>query len=128
MPYTVKLKNQSGEEVNYSSIEQVAIPLASGTDNAYFMARYTVEKVVSANVTYDGGNNAANGVDYMCRISTGTSGKHLPSALTVKIGGTLASVGVAYDYTKISNTEATVKVKGEYITGDLYILAEAVTP
>ena len=128
MPYTIKLKNQSGEEVNYSSIEQLAVPLASGTDNAFFMARYGVTKPVSVNVTYYGGDYAANGVDYMCRISTGSTGMYVPSTVTVKIGGEVASVGTGYDYVKISDTEAIVKVNGAYITGDIYLLAEAVTP
>jgi hypothetical protein len=124
MPYTVKLKNQSGEEVNYSSVEQVAVPLASGTGNAYFMARYAVTKAVSANITYYGGDYAANGVDYMCRISTGSTGKNVPESVTVKIGGA-AVANDAYVYTKISSTEAVVKVNGSYITGDINIAAEA---
>ena len=124
MPYTVKLKNQSGEEVNYSSVEQVAVPLASGTGNAYFMARYAVVKAVSANITYYGGDYAANGVDYMCHISTGTTGKNVPASITVKIGG-VAAANDAYVYTQISSTEAVVKVNGSYITGDINIAAEA---
>ena len=128
MPYTVKLKNQSGEEVNYSSVEQIAIPLVSGTGNAYFMARYSVNKSASANITYDGGDHAANGVDYMCRISTGSTGKHVPTSIEVKIDGKTATASTAYVYTKISNTEAVVKVNGSYITGTVYISAEAVTP
>ena len=127
MPYTVKLKNQSGEEVNYSSIEQVSIPLASGTGNAYFMARYAVSKTASANITYNGGDYAANSVDYVCRISTGSTGKHVPASVTVKIGGN-AAANNAYAYTKITDTEAVVKVIGSYITGDINITANAVTP
>ncbi len=127
MPYTVKLKNQSGEEVNYSSVEQVAVPLASGTGNAYFTARYAVVNTVSANITYYGGDYAANGVDYMCRISTGSTGKNVPASITVKIGGAVAA-NDAYVYTKISSTEAVVLVNGSHITGDLNIAAEALTP
>ena len=128
MPYNVKLKNQAGEEIVYSGIEQLAIPREMGTENAFFMARYNVTKPASANITYYGGDTAANSVDYMCRISTGATGKHVPTSISVKIDGKEATANVAYVYTKISNTEATVKVNGAYITGAITILAEAVTP
>lgn len=127
MPYTVKLKNQSGEEVNYSEIEQLAIPLASGTDNAFFMARYNVTKANSPYINYDGGNYAANKVDYLCRVSSG-SGKHVPTNVTVKINGQTAANGNAYVYTRLTDTEAIIKLNGTHIIGDVYILAEAVTP
>jgi hypothetical protein len=128
MPYTVKLKNQAGIEVNYSDIENVTIPLASGSGNATFMARYGVTKYASSNLTYDGGEYTANGVDYMCRMSTGSTGKYVPDSIKVKIGGTEAVAGLAYVYTKLTNLEAIVKVNGSYITGAIEIEAMAVTP
>ena len=128
MPYTVKLKNQSGEEVNYSSVEQIAVPLASGTGNAHFMARYEVIKPASANITYYGGDAATYGVDYMCRISTGATGKRVPTSIEVKIDGQVITANFGYVYTKITDTEAVVQINGSYIIGNVYILAEAVTP
>lgn len=130
MAYTVKLKNQNGEEVNYNSIEQVSIPHASGTENVLFVATYDVTKIASLNITYDGGDKdanvkAANGVDYMCRISTGNTGKNVPDSITVNIGDSKATANEAYVYTKVSDTEAIVRVKGSYITGDITISAEA---
>lgn len=127
MAYTVKLKNQAGIEVNYNNVENVTIPLASGSGNAVFTARYDVTKIASAYITYDGGDNASNGVDYMCRISTGSTGKYVPDDATVKIGGKAATRNVGYVYTKLSNTEAVVSVRGSYITGAVELLAEAVT-
>ena len=128
MSYTVKLKNQTGTEVNYSAIEQVTIPLANGTGNATFVARYGVTKLIAAYITYDGGDYASNGVDYMCRISTGSTGKHVPNSIKVTIDNKDATASVAYVYTKLSDTEAVVKVNGSYITGAVGITAEAVTP
>ena len=127
MAYTVKLKNQAGIEVNYSDIENVTIPLASGSGNATFMARYGVTKYASANITYDGGEYAANGVDYMCRISTGSTGKHVPDSIIVKIGGTEATANLAYVYTKLTNIESVVRINGSYITGEIEIEAYAKT-
>ena len=126
MSYTVKLKNQTGTEVNYSAIEQVAIPLANGTGNATFVAKYGVTKYASAYITYDGGDTAGNGVDYMCRISTGSTGKNVPDSVTLTIDGNNATANVGYVYTKVSNTEAIVKVNGSYITGAIGLTAVAV--
>ena len=125
MPYTVKLKDQTGTEVTYSAIEQVSIPLASGSGNATFTARYSVAKTASANITYDGGDYASNGVDCLCRISTGSTGKGVPSSITVKINNKEVKAGEAYVYTKVSTSEAFVKVLGSYITGDVVIQAVA---
>ncbi len=126
MAYSVKLKNQTGTEVPYGSIEQVAIPLSSGSGNVTFLAAYTVSKTAVANITYDGGDTAANSVDYMCRISTGSTGKTVPTSISVSIGGSVATAGTAYTYTKLSSTEAIVKVKGSYITGAVTISANPV--
>lgn len=126
MAYTVKLKNQTGTEVIYSSVEQVALPLSSGAGNATFLASYAVSKTASAYITYDGGDMAAHDVDYMCRISTGSTGKTVPTSISVNIGGSVATAGTAYTYTKLSDTEAVVKVKGSYITGAITITAVAV--
>ena len=126
MAYNVKLKNQTGTEVNYEAIEQVTIPLSSGMGNATFVARYDVTKVASAYITYYGGDTAGNGVDYTCCISTGGTGKNVPDSITLTIGGKDATANVAYVYTKVSNTEAVVKVNGSYITGAIGLTAVAV--
>ena len=128
MAYTVKLKNQAGTEVKYSGIEQLSLPLASGNGTAPFMARYSVTKYASASITYDGGDYASNSVDYMCRISTGSTGKVVPASITVKIDGDVATANVEYVYTKLSNTDAIVKVNGSHITGTIEIEAVAATP
>lgn len=128
MAYTVKLKNQAGIDMKYSDVENVTIPLASGSENAIFTARYNVVKPIAAYITYDGGDYASNGVDYMCRISTGDTGKNVPNQVLVTIGGEMVSVGSVYTYTKLTATEAFVKVNGSHITGDIRIVAEAVTP
>lgn len=127
MPYTVKLKNQAGVDVNYSDIETVTIPLASGSGNAAFMARYGVTKLAAASITYNGGDYAANGVDYICVITTGNTGKLVPNAIKVTIGGKTAQVDLAYTYLKLTNTISAVRVEGSYITGDIVIEATAVT-
>ena len=127
MARTVKLKNQAGLEVTYSNIEQVTIPLASGNGNATFVAEYHVSKVASTYITYIGGGYAANTVDYMCRISTGTTGKKVPDSVTLKIGESVATSGTHYTYTKLSDSEAVVSVLGAHITGDIVIEAVAVT-
>lgn len=128
MGYSVKLKNKVGTEVNYGEIEQVTIPLASGKGNVTFAARYGVTRYTSANITYVGGDTATNSVDYMCLISTGSTGKHVPNSIVVKVGGNVVAVDSAYTYTKLSDTEAIVKVNGSNITGDIEIEAVAVTP
>lgn len=119
MAYNVKLKNQIGTEVNYASVEQVNIPLSSGTGEATFLAKYKVTKTAKANITYNGGDTAAYGVDYMCRIT----GSAVADSITVSVGGTVATVNTAYTYEKVSDTEAYVIVKGAYVTGDLVITA-----
>ena len=123
MSYTVKLKDQTGTEVTYSAIEQVTIPLASGSGNATFTAQYNVSKVSVANVEYDGGGYAANGADYLCRISTGSSGKSLADSITVKVSGNELTKSEGYEYTKLSSSEAFVKIIGSYITGNIEIRA-----
>lgn len=128
MGYTVKLKNKVGTEVNYSSIEQVNLPLASGGGNATFMARYNVTKYASANISYVGGDSATNSTDYVCLLSTASTGKHVPDGIKLKIGNSEVVEGVTYVYTKLSDTEAIVKINGSYITGDIEIEAVAVTP
>lgn len=128
MPYTVKLKNQAGVDVNYSDVETVTIPLASGSGNAAFMARYGVTKLAAASITYNGGDYAANGVDYICLITTGTTGKRVPDSVTINIGGKVATVGLAYTYAKLTDTHAVIKVAGDYVTGNIEITAVAVTP
>lgn len=128
MPYTVKLKNQTGAEIPYSFIEQLAVPLASGAGNAVFVARYEVTKTLSTNITYEGGDFAAHGIDYMCRISTGSTGKNVPASILVTVGGNEINVGTGYTYTKLSDTEAFVKINGESITGNVTIVAVAVAP
>ena len=125
MAYTVKLKNQSGTEVTYSAVEQVAIPLSTGNGNAYFMARYDVSKTSSSNITYEGGTVAAHGVDYICRISCSSSSYKVPTSVSVTIGGTVATENVAYTYTRISNAKAFVRINGTYVTGDIVITAIA---
>ena len=127
MAYTVKLKDQTGTEVAYSAIEQVSIPLASGSGNATFTARYEVMKAASANITYDGGDYASNGVDYICSISTGNTGKSVPDSITVRVNGQEIPTVEAYIYTKLSNSEAYVKIFGAYITGDITIAVAALT-
>lgn len=121
MPYTVKLKNQIGSEVNYGSIERIAVPLASGTGNAYFMARYDVKHVAVSNITYSGGEYAAHAVDYACRI---TSTGALPNAVTVTIGGETQQKDVGYTYSK-EPTCGHIVIKGAYITGNIVITASA---
>lgn len=127
MAYTVKLKNQAGIDVNYSDVETVTIPLASGNGNAAFFARYGVTKNAAVSITYDGGDYAANGVDYLCVISTGSTGKKVPNSIEVKIGGNIATENLAYTYSKLTDTIATVKVVGQYITGDIVLTAVAVS-
>jgi hypothetical protein len=90
------------------------------------LAAYSVSKTTAANITYDGGDTAAHSVDYMCRISTGSTGKSVPTNISIAIGGSVVTAGTAYTYTKLSSTEAIVKVKGSYITGDITIIATAV--
>ena len=127
MAYSVKLKNQMGTEVTYSSIEKVTIPLSAGTGDATFVAKYFVTKTPSPGITYIGGGSVANSVDYMCRISTGTTGKKVPTSITVKVGGTLLAGGTHYTYTRLSDTEASVGILGASITGDIVIEAVAVS-
>lgn len=126
MPYTVKLKDQTGTEITYSAIEQVSVPLASGSGNATFSARYNVVKVAASNITYDGGNYATHDTDYLCRISTGSTGKSVPSSISVKADGKELVSGEGYVYTKLSSSEAYVKIVGSYITGNIEIGAVAV--
>ena len=128
MGYPVKLKNKVGTEVNYTAIEQVTIPLVSGNGNATFVARYNVTRYTSANITYIGGDSATNGTDYTCLISTDGTGKHAPDSIRVKVGGNEITEGGAYEYHKLSDTEALVKINGSYITGDVEIEAVAVVP
>lgn len=125
MAYSVKLKNQSGTDVNYNAIEQVTIPLASGTGYAIFTARYGVSKTISRGISYVGGDTASNGVDYMCRI-TATGGAKVPNDVTIKIGDVEVEEALVYSYTKLTDTEAIVKINGTYITGLVTITAEAV--
>ena len=128
MAYNVKLKNQLGTEVTYSSIETVAVPLASGTGSANFAAQYSVNKNDGTNIAYDGGTSAAYGVDYMCRIyiPSGVTGYKLPESITIKIDSATATAGVGYTYTKLSNTESYVKILGNKITGNITMVASAV--
>lgn len=128
MPYTVKLKNQAGIDVNYSDIEIATIPLASGSGNAAFVARYGVTKLAAANITYNGGDYAAHSVGYICLITTGATGKHVPDKVTIKIGDRVATENLAYTYAKLTDTHAVIKVVGDYITGNIEITAVAVTP
>ena len=123
MSYTVKLKDQTGTEVTYSAIEQVTIPLASGGGNAIFTAQYNVSKIAATNIEYDGGAYASHDVDYLCRISTGSSGKSLADSITVKVSGNELAKGEGYEYTKLSSSEAFVKIVGSYITGNIEIRA-----
>lgn len=125
MAYTVKLKNQAGIDVNYSDVETVTIPLASGSGNAAFFARYGVTKNAAVSITYSGGDYAANNVDYLCVISTGSTGKKVPGSITVKIGDKDATLNVAYTYSVLTDTIAVVKVVGQYITGDIVLTAVA---
>jgi hypothetical protein len=129
MAYTVKLKNQAGIDVNYSDVETVTIPFASGSGNAVFSARYGVTKNAAARIAYNGGDHAANGVDYICVISTNVEGYKVPDStgITVKIGGKDATVNLAWTYSKLSDTIAVVKVVGQYITGDIALTAVAVS-
>ena len=126
MAYSVKLKNQMGTEVTYSSIEKVTIPLSAGTGDATFVAKYYVTKVESPNITYTGGGSTANSIDYTCRISTGATGKKVPDDVSVKVDNTQLVKDRQYTYTKHSDTEATLFVPGTYITGYLKIEAVAV--
>ena len=119
MAYNIKLKNQIGTEVNYASVEQVNIPLSSGTGEATFLAKYKVTKTAKANITYIGGDAAAYGVDYMCRIT----GSAVADSVTVSVGGATAAQNTAYTYVKVSDTEAYVVVNGSFVTGDLVITA-----
>ena len=125
MAYTIKLKNQSGTEVTYNAVEQVAIPLSAGNGNAFFMARYGVSKTSSSNIAYEGGATAAHGVDYICRISRGSTSYKVPTNVSITIGGNVATANVAYTYTRISDAEAFVKINGTHITGDISITATA---
>ena len=121
MSYTVKLKDQTGSEVTYNSIEQVAIPKASGNGNAHFVAQYSVTKTVLSGITYVGGDSAAHGVDYMCYI-TATA---VPDAITVTIAGNALAVGSDYAYTKLNDGTAIINIYGSKITGDITITASA---
>ena len=85
MAYTVKLKNQAGIDVNYSDIETVTIPLASGSGNAAFFARYSVTKSYSTGITYNGGDYASNGVDYLCVITTTVDGYKVPESTGISV-------------------------------------------
>ena len=129
MAYTVKLKNQAGIDVNYSDVETVTIPLASGSGNAAFFARYGVTKNAAARIEYNGGDHAANGVDYLCVISTNTDGWKVPEStdITVKIGDKDAEVNLAWTYYRLTDTIAVVRIAGQYITGDISLTAVAVT-
>ena len=129
MAYTVKLKNQAGIDVNYSDIETVTIPLASGSGNAAFFARYSVTKSYSTGITYNGGDYASNGVDYLCVITTTVDGYKVPEStgISVKINGNDAEVNLAWQYYKLSDKVAAIKIVGQYITGDIVLSAEAAT-
>ena len=119
MSYSVKLKDQTGSEITYNSVEQVALPKSSGNGNAHFVAQYTVTKSV-ARVSYiAGGNMAANSVDYMCHL-TG----NVPEAVTVTIGGNVMTAD-DYTYNKVGDTNAIVHIIGSSITGDIVITASA---
>ena len=129
MAYSVKLKNQSGTDVTYGAIEQVTIPLSTGTGNALFTARYKVTMNYErgeGKLAYSGGEYASNGVDYMCRIylpdnaAASVQGGIGEGEGTVLIGGVEPSPE-AYEYTQIASKEAVLKIKGEYITGDIVL-------
>lgn len=123
MPYSVKLKDQTGTEIIYNSVEQVSLPQASGTANAEFMAKYKAKAEGNTGEIYYGGDTAAHGVDYVCCLSHPSTPIDLKS---LKIGGVEAEKD-AYktDYFSgvgDSGCVIMLKIYGEYITGDIDLL------
>lgn len=121
MPYSVKLKDQTGTEIIYNSVERVALPQASGSNNAEFMAKYSVTKSPNDGITYHGGDSAAHGVDYLCYIESTST---LSSTATVVIDSVQATAGTDYLY-KVSadSKSAFIQIYGANITGKITITA-----
>ena len=117
MPYSVKLKDQTGTENVYNSVEQVSLPQSSGTTNAEFMAKYNVNASGNLGETYYGGNTAAHGVDYVCCIYSPDAPLDVKS---VKIGGYEVESD-AYNFESFGEV-VTLQIYGNKITGDIDIL------
>ena len=121
MPYSVKLKDQTGAEVIYKSVEKVLLPLDTGTGNAEFMAKYSVTKSPVETITYNGGDSAAHNVDYLCYITSTTT---LASSITVIIDGVIVNKDAAYTYTLNADSKSAIlKINGASITGKITITA-----
>ena len=119
MPYSVKLKDQTGTEIIYTSVEQVSLPQVSGTTPAEFMAKYSVTKSPVDGITYKGGDTTAHGVDYLCYI---TSTGSLATSVTVYIADVKVNVGDGYTYT-VNGNSALLYINGNKITGNILINA-----
>lgn len=126
MPYSVKLKDQTGAEVIYKSVEKVLLPLDTGTGNAEFMAKYNV-KVSSSelqNITVTGGDSAAHNVDYVCFMAIAKALEYFSENIQVLVGNeTISSENYEYTIYDLSNISCgLLKIKGSAITGDITIV------
>jgi hypothetical protein len=124
MSYSIKLKNQTGTETPYNEIEEIVVPLTSGSGNATFAARYNVLLPNVNGVSCVGGETACYGCDYTAAVSIDETAV-LPEAVTVAIVGKALVQGEDYEYERISNSHAIVRVYGKSITG---VVSLTVTP
>ena len=130
MSYSIKLKNQTGDEVIYNDVDQVALPLASGNGNAYYAAKYKVTlNAYKANGESIGNHhyseNAAHGVDYSCLVFK--DGNYIDS-ITVTVG---SKVYAYYSSSSLNNPDTLtiidtesynyIAIKGSVVTNDMII-------
>ncbi len=73
-------------------------------------------------LTASGANEATGGSDYTTILSAASTGRTLPSSITVTVGGTELTLGSGYSY---STNTGEVKIPAENVTGDIVITATA---
>lgn len=107
------VKDEAGNSFAYNKSSP-----SSGT-----LTFYKTMNISSAlnNLTFNGKATAVYGTDYTATLTAAT-GYDLPSAITVKIGGT-AAASTAYTYNKSTGA---ITIKGAQITGDIIVEANGV--
>lgn len=107
------VKDEAGNEFTYNNSSP-----SSGTLTFYktMNVSSTLDKL-----TFKGNSTAVYGTDYTAMLTAAT-GYDLPSAITVKIGGT-AAASAAYTYNKSTGA---ITIKATYIKGDITIEANGV--
>ena len=107
------IKDEAGNTLTYNNSSP-----ASGMVTFYKTMSVTSKL---GKLTFTGNAKAVYGTDYSATITAAT-GYNLPSAVTVKIGGTAAS-GSAYTYNKATGK---ITIKGSQIKGDIIVEANGV--